>query len=360
MTIHEISNTRLMNQRITSSNFKKPLEVVTWMGAIQAQDFLMSKWAIGMRHNLSSEEMIESAIDKGEIIRTHVLRPTWHLIPAADVRWMTQLSSGKIKSSMKSRNRELELTDDIIIRTQSIIEKSLADRSFLTREELANEFTKANIRTDENRLSHILFSAELDGLVCNGPMKGRKITYSLLDEWIPEKREITRSEGLHELAGRYFTSRCPATIEDFIWWSNLSVTEAKIAVESIKSDFTFEQGTTGKYLLPNSFSLQKNDNNIVHLLPAYDEYLISYRDRSSSLSSVYNKKTVSDNGIFYPVIVVNGQVAGRWKRSIQKNKVIITQDFFTPPEKEIKKQADIKAELYGRFLKKEIEINSNI
>jgi hypothetical protein len=360
MTPEEISNARLMNQGISTNEFKNPCEVVKWMGAMQAQDFQMAKWAVGVRLQEPGEDKVESSINNGEIIRTHVLRPTWHFVAADDVYWMTTLSSDKIKSSMKSRHRELELTESLIIKTQKIIERSLSNRIFLTREELAAEFVKNKIRTDKNRLSHILFQAELDGLVCNGPMKGKKITYSLLEEWVPKKKEISRSEALSELARRYFTSRGPATTEDFIWWSNLSVSEARMAVDSVKADFTEEHNGSGKYLVPNSYSGILNKKTTVHLLPAYDEYLICYRDRSASLSPLYNKKTVSDNGIFYPVIVVNGQVEGKWKRIIQKNKVEIFTYFFHPPQKEIKKQADKKAALYGRFLKKEIEIKNNI
>jgi hypothetical protein len=360
MTPDAIAKSRLMNQGITSTLFKKPIEVVKWMGAMQAQDFLMAKWAVGVRQSKPVENKVESAINNGEIIRTHVLRPTWHFIAADDVYWMTSLSSEKIKSSLRSRHRDLELTEAIIIKTLKIIERSLSNRTFLTREELAGEFAKVKIRTDENRLSHIMFNAELDGLVCNGPMKGKKITYSLLNEWVPKKKDLTRSEALAELARRYFTSRGPATLEDFIWWSNLSVSAAREAFDSVKSDFNLEQIGNVKYLFPDTFSGTLKNKNQVHLLPAFDEYLISYRDRSASLSFVHNKKTISDNGIFYPVIVVNGQIVGKWKRIFHKAKVEIITDFFQQPQKEIKELADKKASLYGRFLNKEIGITWNI
>jgi len=356
MTIREISNIRLISQKIASAEFKTANEIVSWMGALQAQDYSMAKWAIGVRLSDPADKEIESSIDKGEILRIHVLRPTWHFISADDIYWMLQLAAPKIKSSLKSRHKELELTETVIAKTNRIIEKTLSKSLNLTREELANEFHKAKIRTDGNRLSHILFRAELDGIVCSGPIKENKLTYSLLTERVPLKKELSRDQSLAELAKRYFNSRCPATLQDFVWWSNLSVEDARKAVDSVKSDFHTETAGTEKYLLANSFSGGDPRNASVHLLPAFDEFLISYKDRSSSLSTVSNKKTVSDNGMFYPTIVINGQVNGLWKRTIKKNKVTIETDFFQPVNKSIRRLIEKKAFMYGQFLDKETEV----
>lgn len=326
------------------------------MGAIQAQDYGMAKWAIGLRLADASQKIIEESIDNGEIIRIHVLRPTWHIISADDVHWMIKLTASKVKTSFNSRHRQLELTEGIIHRTNKIIEKELNGGKSLTREELAQIFNEAKIKTDENRLSHILFSAELEGIICSGPSKSNKQTYALLDERVPKKKNLSREESIAELAKRYFTSHCPATIQDFSWWSNLSLTEIRKAVDHIKSDFQTVTSDSGQYLYPNSFK-EITEKTSVHLLPAYDEFLISYRDRSSSLSLINDKKTVSDNGIFFPSLIVNGQVAGLWKRTVQKNKVMISLNQFQPLSKQIKKLIEKRAEKFGQFLNKEVEIN---
>ena len=117
---------------------------------------------------------------------------------------------------------------------------------------------------------------------------------------------------------------------------------------------------SAEYLLPNSFSGSLAKNNSVHLLPAFDEFLISYRDRSSSLSKVHNKKTITDNGIFYPIIVVNGQVAGVWKRTTQKNKITIETDLYYPANKHINNMLAKKLDMFGKFLNMETEIKSKI
>jgi hypothetical protein len=327
-----ISNVRLINQRIAVSEFKTEKEIVSWMGAMQAQDYPMSKWAIGLRLAEISDEKIVSSINKGDILRLHVLRPTWHFISSDDVYWMLQLSAPKIKASLKSRHKELGLTESLITKTTGIIEKTLSNGKSLTRDELADEFHNAGIRTDANRLSHILFRAEMDGLVCSGPVKNNKLTYAMLHERVPHKKDLS------------------------IWWSNLPVKDAQKAVESVKSDFRPEKIGDGRYLLPHSFPGEMPESVSTHLLPAYDEFLISYKDRSNSLALIHNKRTVSDNGIFYPTIVIDGQVGGLWKRTTQKTRVIIEISLFKNPSVHIRKQIEKKASLFGKFLQKETEV----
>jgi hypothetical protein len=353
-----ISETRLISQKIETPDSDNAEAVVSWMGAMQAQDYPMAKWAVGLRMKGSTDKSIQTSLDKGEILRIHLLRPTWHFVSSDDIYWMLQLSARKIKSSLKTRHRELELSETVHIKTRTIIERMLTGGASLTRDELAIEFLKAGIRTDENRLSHILFRAEMDGLICSGPMKEKKLSYSLLEERVPEKRELSKEEALAELAKRYYQSRYPATIQDFIWWSNLSLSEARKATELVKLLFIVESAGSAEYLLPNSFSGSLKKNNSVHLLPAFDEFLIGYRDRSSSLSMIHNKKTITNNGIFYPTIVVNGQVSGVWKRNVKGNKAVIQTDLFISPDKLINKMVEKEADLYGQFLEKETELNN--
>jgi hypothetical protein len=315
----------------------------------------MAKWAIGARLAGMTDRKVESAINNGEILRIHVLRPTWHFVAADDIHWMLQLSAPKIKSSLKTRHKQLELSESLITKTNSIIEKTLSKEIYLTRNELADEFHKEGIRTDDNRLSHILFRSEMDGIVCSGPVKDNKLTYALLHERVPHKKEFSRDESLAELAKRYFNSRCPATLEDFIWWSNLTVQDARKAMDLIKSDFISVTMASKKYLIPNSFSEAASAKGSVHLLPAYDEFLISYRDRSNSLSEVSDRKTISNNGIFYPTIVVNGQVTGIWKRTFQKKKATVSVNLFRPLKESPINIIGNKVRVFGRYLEQETE-----
>lgn len=359
MTLTDIPNIRLFSQKIARTEFKTAKEIVRWMGAMQAQDYLASKWAIGTRLLNSTETIVEDAINKGEVIRTHLMRPTWHYISADDIYWMLELTAPRIKTSMKSRNRDLELTEEVIAQGNRLIGNALSSGIHLTREELSIEFDKAKIRTDENRLSHFLMLAELDGIICSGitvKTHGRASlpTYALLNERVPNREMLTRDESLAELAKRYFTSHGPATIQDFAWWSGLSLTDARKGLESVKTDFSPETIGSEKYWLTNTFSDFKGD--LVYLLPSYDEFLISYRDRSVSLSLMNNKKTVSDNGIFRPVVVVNGLVSGLWKRTTKKDKIFIEIDLFQRQNESVIRLINERVYKYGHFLNKITEI----
>ncbi|NOU18689.1 MAG: winged helix DNA-binding domain-containing protein [Bacteroidales bacterium] len=360
MTLIDISNIRLINQQIITTKFTTVKDIVGWMGAMQAQDYAMVKWAIGARLSNSTNEVIEKAIDQGEIIRTHLLRPTWHFVSAEDIYWLLELTAPKIKASLRLRHQGLELTESLINKSNELIQKALLGGNHLTREEIVAILQNAKIATDENRTSHILMRAELDGIVCSGAIKDKKQTYALLSERVPKTKSQTREESLEKIASRYFTSRCPATLQDFVWWSGLSVSDARNALEMVKAGFISEKKGSETYWFTNSFSVPQSDNNSTYLLPAFDEFLISYKDRSASLPLANFKKAVSDNGIFRPIIVINGQVLGLWKRTIKNDKVIVETDFFQPQNKSIKNLVEEKAIAFGNFLGKKTDVKHSI
>jgi len=356
MNLIDIANVRLISQQVAEARFGTVKDLVGWMGALQAQDLPMAKWALGVRLPGSTVEVVEAALDRGEILRTHLLRPTWHFVTADDIYWMLELTAPHIKASLKSRDRDLALTETIFAQSNSIIEKALGNGEHLRREELVAELNTASIATDKNRASHLLFRAELDGIVCSGATRGGRPTYALLEDRVPNKRLLTRDEALANLARRYFTSRCPATRQDFSWWSGLTAGAAKQALEMVKSDFTSETIGSRDYWVSNSLPVVETRMNAAYLLPAYDEMIISYRDRGPSLPfSAYNK-IVSINGLFRPVIVVNGQVTGIWKRTIEKARVLVEPELFKEPDHATWRLIEEAAMQFGRFLGKEIEM----
>lgn len=363
MTLAAIANTRLISQHIGGTKFKTPKDIVQWMGAMQAQDYAMAKWAVGIRLPGSTDKLVETAIDRGEIIRTHVLRPTWHFVSADDIHWMLELTAPHIKPLLKSRQKELELSEPVLKKTNKIIEKALANGNHFTREELVKEFKRSKIATSDNRLSHIMLWAELNGIVCSGKVKDKKQTYALLAERIPDKKKWTKDAALAELAGRYFLSHCPATLQDFIWWSGLSVANAKHAVEMIKPAFVAETIGSQTYpkgmdyhWFPNSFLAPEINNRSACLLPAFDEFIISYKDRSAALNTEHHSRSISQNGIFRPVIIINGQVRGLWKRTIKKDKLIVETEFFRPQNKTSKKLIEKASKTFGHFLDRKTEV----
>lgn len=349
MNPSQLASTRLKNQHITNSQTGKSAgELVSYMGALQAQDFNMAKWAVATRLSNATEKSINLALDRGEILRTHLLRPTWHFVSAEDIYWMLELTAPQILRALNSRNKQLELSEITFTKSNRIIEKALMNAGELTREELVSLFKQAGIDVDDNRASHLLLKAELDGLICSGAT-GKKVTYALLEERVPEKKRYSRDEALAKLALKYFTSHGPATLQDFVWWSGLSVKDAKNALEMAKEEFISETFNEETYWTHGSFS--KNRARGTYLLPAFDEYIIGYKNRSAVLTLENHKKAVSNNGIFWPVAVINGEVAGLWKRTVKKDKVDISINLFTAGLPEgTKSKLERSAQNFGRFL----------
>jgi hypothetical protein len=335
MTQLNIPNIRLYNQKIVHQDLDNPQSLVAYMGAIQAQDYPMSKWAIATRLPKATDKTIETALDAGELVRTHVLRPTWHIVSGNDVRWMLQLTGKHIKAASVSRDRELGIDTALYTRTNDLIAKALEDGKNLTREEVMQAIEQGGVKTDSSRAVHFMMNAEVDGIVCNGIMRDKTQTYALMDEKIPKGLILTREEAISTLAHRYFTSHAPATLHDFHWWSGLPMPDARQGLESIKSNLDTLENDGKTYFLPknikniyNQAESMTEGGNSVFFLPSFDEYCVSYKDRSAVFNPIWHKEAITSNGIFKPIIVKNGHVIGIWKRSFQKNKVLIEPQFF--------------------------------
>ena len=350
MTSLDIAHRRLSNQQISSAAFKKPSETVGWLGAVQAQDYLGSLWAVGLRTQSAVEEEIEQAIADKAIVRSWPLRGTLHYVAAVDARWMLKLGAPRIIARAASRYRQLELDEATFAKSNRVLTRALQGGEQLTRAELAAALNRAGISTDGQRLIHILSRSALDGLTCYAARRGKQFTFALLEEWVAAARTLERDEALAELAKRYFTSRGPATLQDFVWWSGLTTADARAGLEMAKPHLAQETIKGQTYWLSYATPAAKETLQTAYLLPAYDEYTVAYRDRSAVLNSCYAKRADSGNGIFSPVMVLAGQVVGTWKRTLKKGSVIITPNPFTRLKQAEKHAFTRAARQYGAFL----------
>ncbi len=316
MTAASILQLRLQNQQLSGSTFKEPEQVVQWMGALQAQEYTSCKWALGLRTPDSTDTLIEQAIDKGSIIRTHVLRPTWHLVHSSDIRWMLALTAPRIHAFNAFGYRQMELTDAIFKKADRVLTKALKGGKHLTRAELQLAFKEAKIKTNDLRFIHILMHAELDAVVCNGARQGKQFTYALLDERIPPAPAFKKEEALMKLTERYFQSHGPATLQDYTWWSGLTAKDAQLGLELVKPGLIPETLEDKTYWMSNKTASVKTTPS-AFLLPAFDEYTVAYKDRSLAVNAEAAKLT--GNGISKPLLLLNGKVKGIWKRNDKKN-----------------------------------------
>lgn len=348
---------RLQNQHIREQALASPQALVSWHGAMQAQDYNNAKWAVGLRLLNGSDAIVENAVNAGEIIRTHVLRPTWHLVTPADLRWMLRLSAPQIFSQSGSRRRELGLDASTLKKSNDLIARALEGGKHLTREEIFQALEQGGITTDQHRIIHIMMQAELDGVVCSGARRGKEQTYALIHERVAPAPMPAREEQLALLARRYFISHAPATLQDFAWWSGLKTGDAKTALEMIKPELKSFQLDALTYWMPKEMELPEAAAKSLYLLPAFDEFLISYKERGASIDPAHTPKVFTVNGIFKPVVVVNGRVAGIWTKTEKRQHVELQADLFTKlSDKELSEMEHATAR-FGAYLGKNAQVS---
>jgi len=323
-----ITNVRMLSQQLSNQQFEDPKQLVQWMGAMQAQDYTMSKWAIGIRLKQGSVQNVESALESGDILRTHIMRPTWHYVAADDIRWMLALSGERVKKAYDSYAKRLEVTESTHTKCGKLLEKILEGNNHLTKQEIGEEFSRAGLFHDITHAHYFINRAEALGVVCSGVDKNKKVTYALLEERVAPVNALYKEEALALLATRYFRSHSPASLQDFIWWSGLTTTEARQAIRLIEPELIKERFGTEEIFIHSSWHESKPVDDIVQFLPPYDEYLISYKDRTAVLNPTYNARAFNNFGIFYPVIMYNGKIVGNWKKVTKKGEIAIETSFF--------------------------------
>ncbi|HEX4951547.1 MAG TPA: winged helix DNA-binding domain-containing protein [Blastocatellia bacterium] len=349
MTNIDITRQRLYNQRLRHTTFTQPGEVVQWLGAMQAQDYAGAKWAIAQRALGLTDAALDQALADGTILRTHILRPTWHFVTPADIRWMLQLTAPRVNALNAYHYRKQELDDAVFKQSNAVLTKSLRGGQQLTRAELAAALHRAGIVTDELRSALLLMRAELDGVVCSGARRGKQFTYALLEERVPPVPPRTKDEALAELSTRYLLSRGPATVQDFVWWSGLTTSEAKTGIEMVQSQFHREAINKQTYWFPAHAPTTRTKTPLAHLLATYDEYLIGYKDRSAAVNPALAERIVGGE-VFTSTIVLDGQVIGVWKRTLKARSVSIATTFFTTLTKAQSQAVAAAAQQYATFL----------
>ena len=355
----EIARRRMLNQMLTGPTIPSPVEVVRRLGAVQSQDYYGAKWAVGQRAGVT-DAAVEQALSDGQILRLHVLRPTWHFVAADDVRWMIDLTGQRVIRGIAARHRELKLDDALFEQSMGVFRQALGGGKHCTRAELESALNQAGIATDiPQRFVHIIMQAELQGLLCSGVWQGKQNTYALVDERCPGAVTLEREAALAELARRFFTSHGPATIKDYVWWSGLTVADTRAGIDLCGDALVREEIDGKEYWSPAVPPVIENTapaSPIVHLLPNYDEYVVAFVDRSAIFDEAHADKLHMRGGVLNHVIVVDGIVAGGWRREIKKDAVRVFVEpiqALSPYEQQALESA---VQQYGEFLGLRAEI----
>ncbi|MEI1278931.1 winged helix DNA-binding domain-containing protein [Leptospira venezuelensis] len=351
-----IALTRLKHLHVLNPRFSSPEKVVEDLGAIQGQDYAASKWAIGLRTPGLKEEDIESAFLEKKIIRSWPLRGTLHVVSAKDIYWLLDLLGPPTISKNAAHYKKIELDPKVLKKCYSILSKNLSNQTFLTRKEISSILERSGIITNTTRLSHILQRAGLEGLICFGPRREKDFTYALLEEWIPKIKRIQKpkEEALYEITKKYFDTRAPATLPDFVWWSGLSVKDAKAGIESLGSTLTSFQKEDQTYYIPKKMDLIDKGSDTLFLLPAFDEFLLAYTDRKDCMDPPPKRLLTPADDLFRPILVMNGWVSGIWQREFKKEDVILKLNPYKSLNANFKKKLKEATEVYAKYLGKNL------
>lgn len=355
MTPTEIISARVYRQQLSRPAFTTPHEVVSWMGAIQAQDFQGALWAIGCRLPSATLKDIESAIASARIVRSWPMRGTLHFVAAEDLGWMLRLLAPRIYSAQKGRHRQLELDDKIFADTRRLLEKHLSKNGPQSRASLLELLEAKNISTAGQRGAHILQHHALKGLICFATHQGKQPAFALSESWIGPEKHMGEEESLGELTLRYFRSHGPATAEDFAWWSGLRITQVREGITLCKGKLERVSLRAKEYWLgsipPAGGHASKAGVPPLRLLPGFDEYMLGYKDRSLILKPADASRVVpGNNGMFLPILLKNGRIRGVWKRLVRKRSVEVQLFPFGTNEAPSGRQLSAEIKKYKEFL----------
>jgi hypothetical protein len=358
-TVNDIAARRLQAQRLIGEPFESPLDAIRSLTAVQSQDYAGAKWALGQRSRGTTDAELDRLFDDGAILRTHVLRPTWHFVLPEDIGWLLALTGPRVRAGLAARNRDLEIDDKVAARAEALFSAALAGGRHLTRSELGEVLSRKRISPEGQRLPHLLLRGELDALIASGPRRGKQFTYALLEERVPKARVLDRDAAVAELTVRYFRSHGPAQMQDFVWWSGLRMADARTGI-AIAGEALEHRAIDGKdYWFDANATSPKKPATVAHLLPNFDEYTVAYRDRAEMVHAdrPFEPKIFAFGSILANVVTIDGRVRGSWRRTITRGGVRVEVqplDRFKRAETAAVEEA---ADRLGHFLELPVELS---
>lgn len=331
--------------------------MVRWLTAVQSQDYYGALWSLGLRLEHATEKELAAVFNSGAILRTHVLRPTWHFVAPEDIRWLLQLTAPRVHMRNGTGYRQLDLDEKTRRRCYEVFVQALTGGRHLTRHELGQALHQTGDKNVESgrRLTYLVMSAELDGVLCSGPRRGKQFTYALLEEWVPPAPARTREEALAELTRRFFISHGPATVYDFANWSGLTVADGRTGLTLVQKELEQAIINDQTYWFSPNIPVKIEQPPRAYILSVFDEYFIGYKDRSAIASDHVSAELGNlGNGLTY-ILVLDGQAVGSCRRTLQSDTVTIEINSFVPLTADKKQAITEAAQQFGKFLDLTVE-----
>jgi hypothetical protein len=354
LTLEQIAHARCRSQQIDAPVQRDPERVVAWLGAVQAQDLGLARWSIAQRLVDATDKTVDAAVADGSILRTHVLRPTWHFVSRADLPWMVMLTGPRVLARMSPYDRAHGLDAALIQRSTKAIVAAIRKGGHQTRSALADRLRLKGTGADSGWLvGHLLMHAELRGVICSGVPNGAQQTYALVEERAPGAVALTRDEALGELARRYFQSHSPATVLDYRWWSGLSASEAARGIEILGASLHRVRVGSAMYFVDGSaapFVMRRSRK--ANLLQAYDELLVGYSETRSVVDIGGVVRQRRPEGLLTRTVLLDGQVVGRWRRDVTRVQLAVTIELCTNIDARGLRAIEQAAARYGAFMQR--------
>ncbi|KQY21427.1 hypothetical protein ASD16_19270 [Cellulomonas sp. Root485] len=318
----EVAHRRLHNHRLSGPPLPDPAAVVRHLGASQAQEYAMARWSLGQRSAGADDAAVQAALDAGTVLRTHVLRPTWHFVAPEDVRWMLALTGPRVRQASRYYERQAGIDDDLVDRAISVMGEALRGGNHLTRPQVQEALARRGIEASGVRLAYLVMAAELAAVVVSGEVRGKQRTYAMLDERVPPAPVLDADEALAELTRRYFDSHGPATIKDFRWWSSLALTQIRRGLAMVGDDLTSVDVDGLTYWFVPAEAPTRDPSPTVHVLQGYDEYGVAYTEgRAAANIAGLTVAPAGTNQVIQP-LVLDSQVIGWWRRVVERDHVV--------------------------------------
>ncbi len=353
----DIAHRRLRNGGLWAKPFADPKAVVSWFGAVQGQDYEPAKWSLASRCRDVLDADVDRLIDEGKILRTHALRPTWHFVAPEDIRWIQALTAPRVHVANATPYRNFGIDELLRSRTQDLLERWLGEEGELTRPEIGARLGAEGIEAEGPRLAYILMHAELEAVICNGARRGKQHTYALVARRAPQAVTLDPDEALAELTWRYFSSHGPATIDDFRWWSSLTVADIRRGLDLVGDRLSPQDVAGMTFWSTDRSPFTRSRGPTVQLLQLLDEYVVGYRSSRYVLDLAGLFKAMPEGRAFAMwLLFIDGQIAGEWQRKIGTGSVEVEMILGRPLS--TREQAAVEAGIasYGRFHRRDVSI----
>ena len=352
-----IARRRLGSTRLTGPRFRSAEEAVGWHLAMQAQDYAPAKWSVGQRSRGLQDEDLDRALEEGSIVRTHVLRPTWHFVAAEDVRWLLALSGPRVLRAHAGRYAQLGLDGRSLARGERIIVRALSERGRMTRAQLAEALDRARFDRSDQRMAWLLSHCELRAVIGSGGLDGKQQTYALLDGRVPVGRRMDRDEAVVELVRRYLQSHGPATVKDLSWWSGMTMGDLRSARDHLGSEVR-DETVDGLTLWSLRRTAPARAAGGVHLLQTYDELVVGFTESRFLGDPRVEGIREAWQGSRFPsgLMLLDGRVAGYWRRTVESKGLRVEVHAHEPRRRGLAAKVDAAAAELGAFFDRPVTL----